>query len=389
MLNNKFKFKMQNKVVYSKIRLLKIVPNDNLNKSNKKKEEINELKNGKKSILNHFEIDNKILNVWNQFIKFYNYDFYFTLSEKIFFSSFSFDLLSKLLYEDLNLCEENMNLISKDEIGSYVLHNSKIWIMYIKMKIEINKKTISDLFKIFQRSLQYNTNLLEMFTFFIIILTECQNIDNEIEKMSLIEYSKEVPEEFIQCWNINEENILKIIEKKEEIESTKENKIIHENLLSNNKIEFKKLSIIQESEIENDIFKSPNEEMAKKKLIKMNIIFNKKKKEKEKEREKKLLNLIKLFRKNTFNLEDNLEDIKIIDSNVQNNGNFAIMELNKNLEKQIGHKIVITPIKPKISNSHSSTSDIKDIEKKYGDIYYQPFDKSLIKKLKSENKKEN
>ena len=48
MLNNKFKFKMQNKVVYSKIRLLKIVPHDNLNKSNKKEEEINELKQRKK-----------------------------------------------------------------------------------------------------------------------------------------------------------------------------------------------------------------------------------------------------------------------------------------------------------------------------------------------------
>ena len=373
---------MQNKVVFSKIRLLKIVPHDNLNKSNKKEEEINELKQRKKTLSNHMEIDNKILNIWNQFIKFYNYDYYFTLSEKIFLSFFSFDLLSKLLYEDLNLYEENMNLISKDEIGSYVLQNSKIWIMYIKMKIEINKQTISDLFKIFQRSLQYNANLLEMFTFFIIILTECKNIDDEIEKMNLIEYSKEVPEEFIQCWNINEENILKIIEKKEEIDSRKENKIIYGNSLSNNKIEFKKLSIIQESDIENENFKSPNQETAKKKMVKMNIIFNKKKKEKEKE--KKLLKSLKLFRKNHFNLEDNLEDIKIIDSNVQNNGNYAIIELNKNLEKQIGHKIVITPIKPKISNSHSSASDIKDIEKKYGDIYYQPFDKSLIKKLKSQ-----
>ena len=373
---------MQNKVVFSKIRLLKIVPHDNLNKSNKKEEEINELKQRKKTLSNHMEIDNKILNLWNQFIKFYNYDYYFTLSEKIFLSFFSFDLLSKLLYEDLNLYEENMNLISKDEIGSYVLQNSKIWIMYIKMKIEINKQTISDLFKIFQRALQYNANLLEMFTFFIIILTECKNIDDEIEKMNLIEYSKEVPEEFIQCWNINEENILKIIEKKEEIDSRKENKIIYGNSLSNNKIEFKKLSIIQESDIENENFKSPNQETAKKKMVKMNIIFNKKKKEKEKE--KKLLKSLKLFRKNHFNLEDNLEDIKIIDSNVQNNGNYAIIELNKNLEKQIGHKIVITPIKPKISNSHSSASDIKDIEKKYGDIYYQPFDKSLIKKLKSQ-----
>ena len=305
---------MQNKVVYSKIRLLRIVPNDNFNKSNKKEEEINELKQRKKPLFNHNEIDNKILNLWNQFIKFYNYHYYFTLSEKIFQSSFSFDLLSKLLYEDLNLYEENMNLISKDEIGSYVLQNSKIWIMYIKMKIEINKQTISDLFKIFQRSLQYNANLLEMFTFFIIILTECKNIDNEIEKMSLIEYSKEVPEEFIRCWNINEENILKIIEKKEEIDSRNENKIIYGNSLSNNKIEFKKLSIIQESDIENENFKSPNQETAKKKMVKMNFIFNKKKKEKEKE--KKLLNSLKLFRKNQFNLEDNLEDIKIIDSNV-------------------------------------------------------------------------
>ena len=194
------------------------------------------------------------------------------------------------------------------------LQNSKIWIMYIKMKIEINKQTISDLFKILQRSLQYNANLLEMFTFFIIILTECKNIDDEIEKMNLIEYSKEVPEEFIQCWNINEENILKIIEKKEEIDSRNENKIIYGNSLSNNKIEFKKLSIIQESDIENENFKSPNQETAKKKMVKMNFIFNKKKKEKEKE--KKLLNSLKLFRKNQFNLEDNLEDIKIIDSNV-------------------------------------------------------------------------
>lgn len=116
---------MQNKVVYSKIRLLKIVPHDNLNKSNKKEEEINELKQRKKTLSNHMEIDNKILNIWNQFIKFYNYDYYFTLSEKIFLSSFSFDLLSKLLYEDLNLYEENMNLISKDEIGSYVFTKFK------------------------------------------------------------------------------------------------------------------------------------------------------------------------------------------------------------------------------------------------------------------------
>ncbi len=58
------------------------------------------------------------------------------------------------------------------------------------MKIEINKQTISDLFKIFQRSLQYNANLLEIFTFFIIILTECKNIDDEIEKMNVINIQK-------------------------------------------------------------------------------------------------------------------------------------------------------------------------------------------------------
>ena len=116
----------------------------------------------------------------------------------------------------------------------------------------------------------------------------------------------------------------------------------------------------------------------------MNIIFDKKKKEKEKE--KKLLHSIKLFRKNKFNLEENLQDIKIIDSNVQNNGNYAIIELNKTLEKQIGHKIVITPIKPKIANNPSSASDIKNIEQKFGDIYYQPFDQSIINKLKFQTK---
>ncbi len=453
---------MKKKKVYSKIRLLTTFPQNKLNKTLKKEEEkINFIQDN--NILNiQKEIDSKIMNLWKLFIKFYNYEYYFTLNEEIIFPQFTFDLLKKLLFEDLDLSEEKMNLISKSEKGTYALQNSKIWIMYLKMKIEVDKKTLSDLFKIFQRSLSYNVNLLEMFSFFIIVLTECDDLEKEIEKMSLIKYSKEVPDEFIECWKINEKTILNIIEKKEKIDNEKmmddiqnennvsfqlnqenkniddqriddnidlektnddksiniqninkiidgkensnvdiekinnEEKInsekINENnsflnsenkkkAISANKISFKKLSIIKESESENDNNNniSPNQEIAKKKLIKLNIIFNKKKELKE--------NLIQSEKKNkTFSIEDKIEDFKFLDLNVDNNGNYALIEVNKDLEKQFGHKIIITPIKPKISNRKSSASDLRKVEKQYGDIYYQPFNESIIKKIESQKK---
>ena len=461
---------MKKKECYSKIRLLTTFPQNKLNKTFKKEEEKNNIKKDKNILNTQKEIDSKIMNLWKVFIKFYNYEYYFTLDEEIIFPQFTFDLLKKLLFEELDLSEENMNLISKSEKGTYALKNSKIWIMYLKMKIEVDKKTVSDLFKIFQRSLSYNVNLLEMFIFFIIVLTECDDLEKEVEKMSLIKYSKEVPDEFLECWKINEKTILNIIEKKEKMDNKKttydcqfhtisesenenndsfqsnqenksidhqriddnidlekinydksiniqnKNKIIdgkensnvdiekinneetinsekinennsflnaenNKNDISANKISFKKLSIIKESESENDNNNniSLNQEISKKKLIKLNVIFNQQKELKE--------NLIQSQKKNKiFSIEDKIEDFKFLDLNVENNGNYALIEVNKDLEKQFGHKIIITPIKPKISNKESSASDLRKVEEQYGDVYYQPFNESIIKKIESQKK---
>ena len=461
---------MKKKECYSKIRLLTTFPQNKLNKTFKKEEEKNNFIKDKKILNIQKEIDSKIMNLWKFFIKFFNYEYYFTLDEEIIFPQFTFDLLKKLLFEELDISEENMNLISKSEKGSYALKNSKIWIMYIKMKIEVDKKNLSDLYKIFQRSLSYNVNLLEMFTFFIIVLTECDDLEKEVEKMSLIKYSKEVPDEFVECWKINQKTILNIIEKKEKIDkekmldnsqfqtiseseneyndsfqSNQENKSIDDqrsddnidlqktnddksiniqntnkiidgtensnvdtekinneetinsekinennsflNLENNKKdisantILFKKLSIIKESETENDNYNniSGNQEISKKKLIKLNVIFNQQKELKE--------NLIKSEKKNKiFSIEDKIEDFKFLDLNVENNGNYALIEVNKDLEKQFGHKIIITPIKPKISNEKSSASDLRKVEEQYGDVYYQPFNESIIKKIESQKK---
>ena len=461
---------MKKKECYSKIRLLTTFPQNKLNKTFKKEEEKNNIKKDKNILNTQKEIDSKILNLWKFFIKFYNYEYYFTLDEEIIFPQFTFDLLKKLLFEELDLSEENMNLISKSEKATYALKNSKIWIMYLKMKIEVDKKTVSDLFKIFQRSLSYNVNLLEMFIFFIIVLTECDDLEKEVEKMSLIKYSKEVPDEFLECWKINEKTILNIIEKKEKMDNKKttydcqfhtisesenenndsfqsnqenksiddqriddkfdlekinydksiniqnKNKIIdgkensnvdiekinneetinsekinennsflnaenNKNDISANKISFKKLSIIKESESENDNNNniSLNQEISKKKLIKLNVIFNQQKELKE--------NLIQSQKKNKiFSIEDKIEDFKFLDLNVENNGNYALIEVNKDLEKQFGHKIIITPIKPKISNEKSSASDLRKVEEQYGDVYYQPFNESIIKKIESQKK---
>ena len=461
---------MKKKECYSKIRLLTTFPQNKLNKTFKKEEEKIIFIKDKKILNIQKEIDSKIMNLWKYFIKFFNYEYYFTLDEEIIFPQFTFDLLKKLLFEELDISEENMNLISKSEKGSYALKNSKIWIMYIKMKIEVDKKTLSDLFKIFQRSLSYNVNLLEMFTFFIIVLTECDDLEKEVEKMSLIKYSKEVPDEFVECWKINQKTILNIIEKKEKIDkekmldnsqfqtiseseneyndsfqSNQENKSIddqrsddnidlqktnddksiniqntnkiidgtensnvdtekinneetinsekinennsflnsenNKNDISGNTILFKKLSIIKESETENDNYNniSGNQEISKKKLIKLNVIFNQQKELKE--------NLIKSEKKNKiFSIEDKIEDFKFLDLNVENNGNYALIEVNKDLEKQFGHKIIITPIKPKISNEKSSASDLRKVEEQYGDVYYQPFNESIIKKIESQKK---
>ena len=461
---------MKKKEYYSKIRLLTTFPQNKLNKTFKKEEEKIIFIKDKKILNIQKEIDSKIMNLWKYFIKFFNYEYYFTLDEEIIFPQFTFDLLKKLLFEELDISEENMNLISKSEKGSYALKNSKIWIMYIKMKIEVDKKNLSDLYKIFQRSLSYNVNLLEMFTFFIIVLTECDDLEKEVEKMSLIKYSKEVPDEFVECWKINQKTILNIIEKKEKIDkekmldnsqfqtiseseneyndsfqSNQENKSIddqrsddnidlqktnddksiniqntnkiidgtensnvdtekinneetinsekinennsflnsenNKNDISANTILFKKLSIIKESETENDNYNniSGNQEISKKKLIKLNVIFNQQKELKE--------NLIKSEKKNKiFSIEDKIEDFKFLDLNVENNGNYALIEVNKDLEKQFGHKIIITPIKPKISNEKSSASDLRKVEEQYGDVYYQPFNESIIKKIESQKK---
>lgn len=461
---------MKKKECYSKIRLLTTFPQNKLNKTFKKEEEKIIFIKDKKILNIQKEIDSKIMNLWKYFIKFFNYEYYFTLDEEIIFPQFTFDLLKKLLFEELDISEENMNLISKSEKGSYALKNSKIWIMYIKMKIEVDKKNLSDLYKIFQRSLSYNVNLLEMFTFFIIVLTECDDLEKEVEKMSLIKYSKEVPDEFVECWKINQKTILNIIEKKEKIDkekmldnsqfqtiseseneyndsfqSNQENKSIddqrsddnidlqktnddksiniqntnkiidgtensnvdtekinneetinsekinennsflnsenNKNDISGNTILFKKLSIIKESETENDNNNniSGNQEISKKKLIKLNVIFNQQKELKE--------NLIKSEKKNKiFSIEDKIEDFKFLDLNVENNGNYALIEVNKDLEKQFGHKIIITPIKPKISNEKSSASDLRKVEEQYGDVYYQPFNESIIKKIESQKK---
>ena len=461
---------MKKKECYSKIRLLTTFPQNKLNKTFKKEEEKIIFIKDKKILNIQKEIDSKIMNLWKFFIKFFNYEYYFTLDEEIIFPQFTFDLLKKLLFEELDLSEENMNLISKSEKATYALKNSKIWIMYLKMKIEVDKKTVSDLFKIFQRSLSYNVNLLEMFTFFIIVLTECDDLEKEVEKMSLIKYSKEVPDEFLECWKINEKTILNIIEKKEKMDNKKttydcqfhtisesenenndsfqsnqenksiddqriddkfdlekinydksiniqnKNKIIdgkensnvdiekinneetinsekinennsflnaenNKNDISANKISFKKLSIIKESESENDNNNniSLNQEISKKKLIKLNVIFNQQKELKE--------NLIQSQKKNKiFSIEDKIEDFKFLDLNVENNGNYALIEVNKDLEKQFGHKIIITPIKPKISNEKSSASDLRKVEEQYGDVYYQPFNESIIKKIESQKK---
>ena len=461
---------MKKKECYSKIRLLTTFPQNKLNKTFKKEEEKIIFIKDKKILNIQKEIDSKIMNLWKYFIKFFNYEYYFTLDEEIIFPQFTFDLLKKLLFEELDISEENMNLISKSEKGSYALKNSKIWIMYIKMKIEVDKKNLSDLYKIFQRSLSYNVNLLEMFTFFIIVLTECDDLEKEVEKMSLIKYSKEVPDEFVECWKINQKTILNIIEKKEKIDkekmldnsqfqtiseseneyndsfqSNQENKSIddqrsddnidlqktnddksiniqntnkiidgtensnvdtekinneetinsekinennsflnsenNKNDISANTILFKKLSIIKESETENDNYNniSGNQEISKKTLIKLNVIFNQQKELKE--------NLIKSEKKNKiFSIEDKIEDFKFLDLNVENNGNYALIEVNKDLEKQFGHKIIITPIKPKISNEKSSASDLRKVEEQYGDVYYQPFNESIIKKIESQKK---
>ena len=238
---------MKKKECYSKIRLLTTFPQNKLNKTFKKEEEKIIFIKDKKILNIQKEIDSKIMNLWKYFIKFFNYEYYFTLDEEIIFPQFTFDLLKKLLFEELDISEENMNLISKSEKGSYALKNSKIWIMYIKMKIEVDKKNLSDLYKIFQRSLSYNVNLLEMFTFFIIVLTECDDLEKEVEKMSLIKYSKEVPDEFVECWKINQKTILNIIEKKEKIDKEK--------MLDNSQFQ-----TISESENEyNDSFQSNQE----------------------------------------------------------------------------------------------------------------------------------
>lgn len=84
-----------------------------------------------------------------------------------------------------------------------------------------------------------------------------------------------------------------------------------------------------------------------------------------------------------FDLETDLlnarlinEDDKII--------NYAVFELDKNIQNKTGHKYIVTPLKEKV-NRNEVVTEIDSLNKKYKDFLYQPFKKEIVSTVKKEN----
>lgn len=84
-----------------------------------------------------------------------------------------------------------------------------------------------------------------------------------------------------------------------------------------------------------------------------------------------------------FDLETDLLNAKLINED-DTIINYAVFELDKNIQNKTGHKYIVTPLKEKV-NRNEVVSEIDSLNKKYKDFLYQPFTKEIVSTVKKEN----
>lgn len=329
------------------------------------------------------QIESDIKELWRLFVNEYNYELYSTTKNitgaEDGYSNISDNQLIPLevkyrlflLKNQIEILINNMLKTYSDE-SSFALGYIELWIIHIKIIIEQKDLTLTELIMLFSSAVnqsQYticsnntNTNsddelMITLFGFFIIFLIEyidkgkkllISHSQNHIhmhmqqQKQKLFQIHNQsmpiMPKCFNNLWKINRGVILSII---------RDNNYSKLFQLSTKTEKAKKTKATESSS-----FHTP--QMKKKKMV-----FHKE-----------------------FDIVTDLKSAKILDNSICQHGNYALIELSPNVQESTGHKFVFTPIKRSLNNKIEVSADIKEVNDKYKDILYHPYDEAFALKIK-------
>lgn len=273
---------------------------------------------------------------------------------------------------------ENQILVSYNKEGSYILKNSKIWIIHMKILINDYKYSLLDLIPLINIAFNNGCDAKIIFDFFIMEMLKLEEdlINSIVEKFEDVNEDS-FPKEFMKLWNKRKENIHKEIQKSNEKKERE-------------RTPFKASKIDSVSEEEEFSFRMNDKE--KEEPTKKNIDKDKNKEnmnEKELEKNKQLTKTCPVKKKKkeyykNFNYATDLKDAKLISNEkIEKVKNYKVLELNPKVQDNVGLKYVVTPLKEKPIRQEVN-EDLKVLNEALGDYYYQPYKKEIISKIESD-----
>ena len=168
-------------------------------------------------------------DLWKHFMSSFGYKKYYNpsknnnmISYEVINNNNERDLSIKLFLQflDENSIEiNNNNLIAKYSIGSEILSEAKIWIMFIIYVLNINNKlgvNNNIVMNIFKEGIKNGCDVISLFEFFLIYISDIKE-KYFIEYFNIENIEKILPKEFIVIY-YQKKNILRNIFQKEEYE---------------------------------------------------------------------------------------------------------------------------------------------------------------------------
>ena len=168
-------------------------------------------------------------DLWKHFMSSFGYKKYYNpsknnnmISYEVINNNNERDLSIKLFLQflDENSIEiDNNNLIAKYSIGSEILSEAKIWIMFIIYVLNINNKlgvNNNIVMNIFKEGIKNGCDVISLFEFFLIYISDIKE-KYFIEYFNIGNIEKILPKEFIVIY-YQKKNILRNIFQKEEYE---------------------------------------------------------------------------------------------------------------------------------------------------------------------------
>jgi hypothetical protein len=321
-------------------------------------------------VLNTNKIDQQIDKLFCKFVMYYNYEDIFNIEKYLKNDDSLNDSIKTIKDKDLdfdkkletyfNLYKIRINedkcLVAESLEGSYLLKHAKLWIIFIKVLEQKYKFKFVDLLYSFNSALEYGADPHMLFDYFITLIQEFSEI--EIFESE----DKIVPQKFIEIFNENREHILNCLKKVDED--------INNNQASHS-------SIIQE------LSENESEKDNKKKPIKVQLSIENTPPTKTRVHTNFEERVNTSFKKNSEIDGELFKDSIIINANIRNSGNFAVLELSEKSEKKLGYKFVLTPLKNNLSREPLSAiieqnKDLTHINSNYPGFLYHPYDNELI-----------